>query len=130
MAADRLIVDGMNVIGSRPDGWWKDRPAAQVRLARRLATYAESEGLEVAVVFDGMPVEGIGDEAPGVSISFASGGRDAADHRIVEMVDRDPHPPSLVVVSSDKTLIDRVTRRGAGSLMSGRLLERLEEREL
>ncbi|MBM3141325.1 MAG: NTP pyrophosphohydrolase, partial [Chloroflexi bacterium] len=33
----RLIVDAMNVIGSRPDGWWRDRPGAARRLVRALA---------------------------------------------------------------------------------------------
>ena len=32
----RLIVDGMNVIGSRPDGWWRDRPGAMRRLVEKL----------------------------------------------------------------------------------------------
>ena len=28
----RLIVDGSNVMGSRPDGWWRDRDGARIRL--------------------------------------------------------------------------------------------------
>ncbi len=35
-----IIVDGANVVGSRPDGWWRDRPAAAVRLAGELAPLA------------------------------------------------------------------------------------------
>lgn len=34
--ADHVVVDGANVVGSRPDGWWRDRPAAARRLAGRL----------------------------------------------------------------------------------------------
>ncbi len=49
----RWIVDGMNVIGSRPDGWWRDRRGAMERLVREL----ESLDGEVAVVFDGKPFE-------------------------------------------------------------------------
>jgi len=30
-------VDGANVVGSRPDGWWRDRPGAARRLHHRLA---------------------------------------------------------------------------------------------
>ena len=34
------IVDGNNVMGSRPDGWWRDRRGAQRRLVERLETFA------------------------------------------------------------------------------------------
>ncbi|TVT38726.1 NUDIX domain-containing protein, partial [Amycolatopsis rhizosphaerae] len=37
-----LVVDGANVVGSRPDGWWRDRPAAAERLRDRLALLARS----------------------------------------------------------------------------------------
>ena len=33
-----LVVDGANVVGSRPDGWWRDRAGAAARLAERIAT--------------------------------------------------------------------------------------------
>lgn len=36
-----IIVDGANVVGSRPDGWWRDRAGAAVRLHDNLATLAE-----------------------------------------------------------------------------------------
>jgi nucleoid-associated protein YgaU len=36
-----LIVDGANVVGSRPDGWWRDRAGAAVRLHDELAGLAE-----------------------------------------------------------------------------------------
>lgn len=32
-----LLVDVANVVGSRPDGWWRDRPAAASRLLESLA---------------------------------------------------------------------------------------------
>jgi hypothetical protein len=48
----RWLVDGNNVMGSRPDGWWRDRPAAMQRLVRPSTTWPET-GDEVAVVFDG-----------------------------------------------------------------------------
>ncbi len=40
----RWLVDGMNVIGTRPDGWWKDRHAAMVRLVGQLELWAASAG--------------------------------------------------------------------------------------
>ena len=35
-----IIVDGANVVGSRPDGWWRDRAEAAVRLRDELAPLA------------------------------------------------------------------------------------------
>jgi selenocysteine lyase/cysteine desulfurase len=32
-----LLVDAANVVGSRPDGWWRDRAGATARLLARLA---------------------------------------------------------------------------------------------
>jgi hypothetical protein len=39
-AAVTVIVDGANVVGSRPDGWWRDRAGAAVRLHDELAKLA------------------------------------------------------------------------------------------
>ena len=107
----RWIVDGMNVIGSRPDGWWRDRAGAKRRLAQALVPLGE-RGDEVTVVFDGgRPRRPI--EAPHVSVQFAPGGPNAADHRIVELVDADPDPASITVVTSDRDLANRVEEHGA-----------------
>jgi hypothetical protein len=53
---DRLIVvDAANVVGSRPDGWWRDRAGAARRLLERLAGLEERlpESAEVVVVLEG-----------------------------------------------------------------------------
>jgi 8-oxo-dGTP diphosphatase len=36
----KIVVDVANVMGSRPDGWWRDRPGAAVRLHAELAALA------------------------------------------------------------------------------------------
>ena len=111
----RLIVDGMNVIGSRPDGWWRDRPAAIRRLAGDLADHARRTGDEVVVVFDGTPLEV---EAHGVEVRFATrGGPNAADDDIAGLVEADADPASLTVVTSDAALAERV--RDAGGEVTG-----------
>ena len=70
--ADRYLVDGMNVIGSRPDGWWRDLDAAVIRLARCLATWKAAEGAEATVVFDGGPPPGLDEvEFGGLEVAFA-----------------------------------------------------------
>ncbi len=51
----RWLVDGMNVIGSRPDRWWKDRDAAMLRLVDLLERWAAHEGEDVTVVFERAP---------------------------------------------------------------------------
>ena len=47
------IVDASNVIGSRPDGWWRDRAGATRRLVAQLDRFAEGAGEPVIVVLDG-----------------------------------------------------------------------------
>jgi rRNA-processing protein FCF1 len=97
----------MNVIGSRPDGWWRDRPGAMKRLVREL----ESLDGEVAVVFDGQPVEIQSDR---VDVAFASrSGRNAADDDIAARVAAEANPRSLTVVTSDADLARRVRENGA-----------------
>ena len=51
----RWYVDGMNVIGTRPDGWWRDRDAAMLRLVDLLERWAAAEGEDVVVVFERKP---------------------------------------------------------------------------
>jgi len=57
LTAGRWIVDGMNVIGSRPTGWWRDRPGAMRGLVEELEAFAGQNGDEVTVVFDGRPFD-------------------------------------------------------------------------
>lgn len=97
----------MNVIGSRPDGWWRDRPAAMKRLVGEL----ERLDGEVAVVFDGKPFDV---ESDRVEIVFASrSGPDAADDDIAARVAAEADPRSLTVVTSDAELARRVRDHGA-----------------
>ena len=81
---DRYLVDGMNVIGSRPDGWWRDLDAAVVRLARSLAVWAAEGGDAVTVVFDGGPPPGLAAvDLGGLEVAFAGRGRAAGAGEVV-----------------------------------------------
>ena len=106
----RWLIDGMNVIGARPDGWWRDRPAAMRALATLLSAFAVEHGDAVAVVFDAGPLF----DHTGIEVSFAPRpGRDAADDEIARRVGADPDIDSLRVVTSDRALAARVRAHGA-----------------
>jgi predicted RNA-binding protein with PIN domain len=127
-ARRRLIVDGMNVIGARPDGWWRDRAGASRRLIASLHELAQRVDDQIAVVLDGRPLaqypEGV---HGGVLVAYASRqGRDAADDRIVDEVRKDRDPASLTVVTSDKGLRARVEALGARTETVSQLLSAME----
>ena len=52
-----LIVDGANVVGSRPDGWWRDRAGAAHRLHDQLST-ADLPEDEIVLVLEGQARRG------------------------------------------------------------------------
>lgn len=105
------VVDGMNLIGSRPDGWWRDRPGARRRLVSELATVLGPD-VEVTVVFDGRPGPGEAEAAAalGITARFAPGGPNAADHAIVALLESLPDRSTVTVVTSDGALADSVRR--------------------
>jgi predicted RNA-binding protein with PIN domain len=113
----RWIVDGMNVIGSRPTGWWRDRPGAMRELVEELEAFAGRGGEPVTVVLDGKPFDLEGDR---VDVRFASRrGRNAADDDIAALVEDDPEPGALSVVTSDGDLARRVRDAGAAVVGAG-----------
>lgn len=114
----------MNVVGSRPDGWWRDRRGAMQRLAESLAHFANETGEPLTVVFDGRPFDL---SVPGVEVLFASThGRDAADHDIAALVESDPRPEEITVVTSDRSLAGRVRAAGAEVAPSAQFRRRLD----
>jgi predicted RNA-binding protein with PIN domain len=119
----RLVVDAMNVIGSRPTGWWRDRRGAMARFVQELAGYSAATGEPVTVVLDSRPFP---IDAGGIDVRFASGGRDAADHAIVELVASDADPSRLVVATSDRELVARVRKLGAETMSAGTLRRKLD----
>jgi len=123
-----LLVDAMNVIGSRPDGWWRDRPGAIRRLARDLATYAFQTGHGIDLFVDGRELPGLEEGThDGVHVWYARrAGPNAADDRIVEYVREHPDPPSLDVITSDNALAGRVRDSGARVRGASWLLDELE----
>lgn len=105
-----VIVDAANVVGSVPDGWWRDRRGAAERLRDRLA----ADGLpdrpgpvELVLVVEGA-ARGV-EPVPGVRVESAPG---SGDDHMVELVAGAGDRPVLVV-TADRELRRRVTSLGA-----------------
>jgi predicted RNA-binding protein with PIN domain len=108
----RWIIDGMNVIGTRPDAWWKDRDAAMLRLVDALERWAASDGEDVVVVFERQPSPPI--RSTVIEVTAAPRPRrDAADHEIIRRLRAETSPESIRVVTSDRWLSERVHAEGA-----------------
>jgi predicted RNA-binding protein with PIN domain len=122
----RLLVDAMNVIGSRPNGWWRDRHTAMVRLVDRLERWAERSGDEVTVVFEAVPKPPITSRAIAI-VSAPRPTRNAADDEIVRLLELDPDPSEVTVVTSDKALVERVRELSATVEPASSLRRRIEE---
>jgi 8-oxo-dGTP diphosphatase len=128
-----LIVDGANVMGSRADGWWRDRAGAMTRLHDQLAALAargipgaapgagpESGGVSqdaggvwfpnVLLVVEGK-ARGVRDqvpEAPGIEVIAARG---EGDDEIASLAGR--VPGRRIVITADRELRQRCEDAGA-----------------
>ncbi|MCV7154123.1 NYN domain-containing protein [Mycolicibacterium pyrenivorans] len=123
----RWIVDGMNVIGSRPDGWWRNRHRAMATLVDRLEGWALRDGVDVTVVFERPPSPPI--ESTVVTVAHASSAApNSADDEIVRLVTSDPHPEQLRVATSDRDLADRVRAAQATVFPAERLRDLIDPR--
>ncbi len=106
----------MNVIGSRPDGWWKDRHGAMVTLVDRLEGWATGSGGadsgDVTVVFERPPSTPIHSTVIGIAYA-PKAAANSGDDEIVRLVQAAARPDEIRVVTSDKGLTDRVRNLGA-----------------
>ncbi|GAA3140629.1 hypothetical protein GCM10010449_70770 [Streptomyces rectiviolaceus] len=109
-------MDAANVVGSVPDGWWRDRHGAAERLRDRLVGYAD-EGLpghpgplEIVLVVEGA-ARGV-ESVEGVRVVSAPG---SGDDRIVELV-AEAAPRPCLVITADRELRGRVGELGAQCL--------------
>ena len=143
-----IVVDAANVVGSRPDGWWRDRAGAARRLLNRLTALAasaaetaptataETVGLgrgltgpvELVVVLEGAArAAADAGVVDGVRVVHASG---AGDDEIVAVVasaaQADPGR-AIVVVTADRGLRERVEAYGATTVGPRWLEHRLDE---
>ena len=122
----RWLVDGMNVIGTRPDAWWRDRDAAMLRLVRALERWAAEGGEDVTVVFERAPSPPI--RSTVIEVAHAPRPRaDAADDEIIRRLRVEPAPATVRVVTSDRWLADRASAEGASVEGADSFRRRLEE---
>jgi hypothetical protein len=116
----RWVIDASNVIGSRPDGWWRDRPAAARRLIAEIRAWAQEP---VVIVLDAGPDDLLG-IANGVEVVRAPRpGRDAADDEIVRLLAASDEPS--IVATSDAKLAERARALGARVEGAGAFRRRL-----
>lgn len=110
----------MNVIGSRPDGWWRNRRLAMSDLIERLERWASTAGADVTVVFEqplSPPVE-----SSVITIAHApKAAANSADDEIVALVLAAEDPDEIQVATSDRTLSERVRAAGASVYPAQRL---------
>jgi len=112
-----VIVDAANVVGSVPDGWWRDRAAAATRLRDALASSSDTSSepslgrladADVVLVVEGA-ARGVR-SVPGVRVVAASG---SGDDMIVELVGDTDRARQCTVVTADRELRRRVQELGA-----------------
>jgi predicted RNA-binding protein with PIN domain len=121
----RWFVDGMNVIGTRPDAWWKDRDAAMLRLVDQLERWAAAENEDVVVVFERAPSPPI--RSTVIEVAHAPRPKQhAADDEIVRRLRAEPRPGAVRVVTSDRWLADRASAEGASVESADTFRTRLE----
>ena len=116
-----LLVDAANVVGSRPDGWWRDRPAAAARLVARLAQvpgqHVDGAVVDrVVVVLEGKARAGAEPTGPGpVQVLHADG---SGDDALVALC-----AAGALLVTADRALRARAEAAGARTTSPGRLLQ-------
>ena len=107
----------MNVIGSRPDGWWRDRAGAIERLVDRVDRWAEGGEERVTVMLEHEPREAI--SAARVEVAWAKvGGANAADREILARLPAWLEEDAVVVVTSDRDLKTKAIAAGAAVIPS------------
>jgi 8-oxo-dGTP diphosphatase len=147
-----LVVDAANVVGSRPDGWWRDRAAAARRLAGRIVAVLVARPEDLVERLDGISptsTETAGSDrraaAVAVHLVLEGAARDVedlpthpllhvvhapadGDTAIVELVGKLAGGPDRVVVATaDRALRERVRAAEAEVVGPGTLLAALPD---
>jgi hypothetical protein len=117
-----LVIDAANVIGSRPTGWWRDRPGAARRFTDRVRATVAAGMLDppVTIVLEGQARTGADEsDADGVAVVHAPGEGDDTIAAIAET------HREVVVVTADRQLAERVRAADGGVVGPSWLLDKL-----
>jgi hypothetical protein len=116
-----VVIDAANVVGSVPDGWWRDRAGATERLRDSLAALA-TEGLAGPGIPDWLReppldvvlvVEGAARKVSGTDQVRVVAANGSGDDAIVDLVRTEGTDRQTVVITADRELRNRVTALGA-----------------
>jgi hypothetical protein len=120
-----LIVDGANVVGSRPDGWWRDRAGAARRLREQLSTTVLPHD-EIVLVLEGNARRGnpAGQDGQLRTVHAPRSGDDTIVEAVIAQVDFGDGR-GVTVVTADRALRDRVEAAGARTVSPSWLLDQL-----
>jgi predicted RNA-binding protein with PIN domain len=118
-----LVVDGANVVGATPDGWWKDRAGAARRLHERLLV-ADTAYDEVVFVLEGRAKGGVkaGRDLHVTTIHARRDGDSAIIGVVNEARERDEQ---VTVITADRVLRGAVEHLGARAMSPSWLLDQL-----
>jgi hypothetical protein len=119
-----LVIDVANVIGSRPTGWWSDRPGATRRFTERVRATVTAGRLEppVTLVLEGQARAGADEvDVDGVEVVHAPGEGDDTIATIAE------EHREVIVVTADRELAERVRVVNAEVVAPSWLLDQLVE---
>jgi len=117
-----LVIDAANVIGSRPTGWWRDRPSAARAFTERVRATVTAGRLlaPVTIVLEGAARAGADEgDVDGVEVVHAPG---EGDDTITTIAGANRN---VVVVTADRELADRVRVASATVVGPGWLLDQL-----
>lgn len=126
-----IVVDAANVVGSRPDGWWRDRAGAARRLLDQLAEQSDRlpQSADLVAVLEGAARRAVepaeGDRVGKVRVVRASGSGDDEIVAVVAAAARTGSTGPITVVTADRGLRERVESLGAATVGPGWLWERL-----
>jgi uncharacterized protein YaiI (UPF0178 family) len=108
----RYLIDAMNVIGSRGDGWWRDRHDAMSKLVASLDRWSVECDGEVTVVFESPPSPPITSDA--IEVTCAPEAHpDSADQEILRRLRCETDRTGVCVITSDHGLSAQARELGA-----------------
>ncbi|WP_328410190.1 hypothetical protein [Nocardia sp. NBC_00403] len=124
-----IVVDAANVVGSRPDGWWRDRAGAARRLLTQLTSLKKhlEQPTDVVVVLEGAAKSAVVEETDldDLRVVSADGSGDDAIVGVVAAAAAPDSGRSITVVTADRGLRDRVEALGAVTVGPRWLLDRI-----